>query len=212
MSLYRRDFVKLGLAAAAMPAFLRQASAAGFAPQPSDWRGYALTTWVQLPQGGPAQIWLPVPEAQGDYQRVLGSTISGNATEAEIVTDPTSGAQMLYARFDAGAAPVERLREEGRWVLCIGFERDGRCDAAGSGERPVGLGVIALVGERGARRDIRPQIQQQLEQRAVAGLAAGQVEGERMAIKVALEVDLGGEATARAAETLARSPPVAPAA
>lgn len=105
MSLYRRDFVKLGLAAAAMPAFLRQASAAGFAPQPSDWRGYALTTWVQLPQGGPAQIWLPVPEAQGDYQRVLGSTISGNATEAEIVTDPTSGAQMLYARFDAGAAP-----------------------------------------------------------------------------------------------------------
>ena len=125
---------------------------------------------------------------------------------------PLETLELSEALLDPGTALVERLREEGRAVLGVGFERDGRCDAAGSGKRPVGLGVIALVGERGARRDIRPQIQQQLEQWAVAGLAAGQVEGERMAIKVALEVDLGGEAAARAAEGLALLPPFAPAA
>ena len=126
--------------------------------------------------------------------------------------DALEALELSEALLDAGAAPVERLREEGRWVLCIGFERDGRCDAAGSGERPVGLGVIALVGEHRARVHVRPKIQQQFEQRAVAGLAAGQVEGDRLAVEVALEVDLGGEATARAAEGLPLLPPFAPAA
>lgn len=104
--------------------------------------------------------------------------------------------QFSKALLDAGTAPVKRLREEGRPVLRVGFERDSRRDAAGACDSPVGLGVIALVGEGQARRDVGAQIQQQLEDRAVAGLTTGQVEGDRLAVEVALEVDLGGEAAA----------------
>lgn len=125
---------------------------------------------------------------------------------------PFEALELSETLLDAGAAPIERLREEGRWVLRIGFERNGGCDAAGSGERPVGLGVIALVGEHRARFHIGTEIQQQFEQRAVAGLAAGQVEGDRLAVEVALEVYFGGEAAARATEGVAFLPPFAPAA
>lgn len=125
---------------------------------------------------------------------------------------PLEALELSEALLDAGAAFVELLREEGWPVLGVGFERDGGRDAPRPGQRPVGLGVIALVGKSGAWRDIRPQIQQQLEQRAVPDLAAGQVEGERVAVEVALEVDLGGEAAAGAAKGLALLPPFAPAA
>ena len=47
---------------------------------------------------------------------------------------------------------------------------------------------------------------------AVARLPGGQVEGDRQAAEVGLEVDLGREAAARAAESLAVLPPFAPAA
>ncbi|MET3354329.1 UNVERIFIED_ORG: hypothetical protein ABID33_002240 [Xanthobacter viscosus] len=120
--------------------------------------------------------------------------------------------QFSKALLDAGTAPVKRLREEGRPVPRVGFERDGGRDAAGACDGPVGLGVIALVGDSRARRDVGTQIQQQLEDRAVAGLTTGQVEGDRPTVEVALEVDLGGEAAARAAEGLTLLPPFAPAA
>ena len=126
--------------------------------------------------------------------------------------DALESLQFSEALLDAGTAPVKRLREEGRPVLRVGFERDSRRDAAGACDGPVGLGVIALVGEGRARRDVGAQIQQQLEDRAVAGLTTGQVEGDRLAVEIALEVDLGGEAAARAAEGLTLLPPFAPAA
>lgn len=98
----RRNLLKLALAAGVVPAFMRSAQAAPvFAPQPSDWRNYELRTSVKLAKNGAAQIWLPVPSITTDYQRTLENSFSGNAVEAAIVTDPTSGAQMLHARFDA---------------------------------------------------------------------------------------------------------------
>ena len=120
--------------------------------------------------------------------------------------DALEAFELSKAVLDPGTALVERLREEGWPVLRLRFEGDGGRDAPRPGQRPVRLGVIALVGKSGAGRDIRPQIQQQLEKRAVPDLAAGQVEGERVAIEVALEVDPGGEAAARAAEGLALLP------
>ena len=76
----------------------------------------------------------------------------------------------------------------------------------------VGLGVVALVAEHGARRNVRADVEQGLEIAAVAGLAAGQVEGERQAVEIGFQVDLAGKPAARAAEGLALLPPFAPAA
>lgn len=110
----RRSVLQLALAASlapALPGFLRPAEArTTFAPQPSGWRSFELRTTVRLPAAGSAQVWLPVPSAAGDWQRVVDNSISGNAAEAAIVTDPASGAQMLHARFDASTAePVVEL-------------------------------------------------------------------------------------------------------
>ena len=80
------------------------------------------------------------------------------------------------------------------------------------GGLPVSRGVVAFVGQRGARHDIGADVEQDLELAAVTGLAAREVDGKRLAVVVALEVDLGREAAARAAERLVVLPPLAPAA
>jgi len=118
--------------------------------------------------------------------------------------------ELSHELLDAGARPVERLREEGRPLLGRGLHGDDRADAPLAGRSPVGLGIIAFVAHRGAGRDIRPEVEQDLELAAVARLTRGQVEGERQAVEIDLDVDLGREAPARAAEGLARGPPFSP--
>lgn len=112
----RRSFLKLALAAGAAPLFASVAGRAQadagrtFAPRASDWQRYETVTKIALPAGqGPAQIWLPVPSLENDYQRSIDDAVSGNATSAEFVTDKASGARYLHARFDGNAAPTLAL-------------------------------------------------------------------------------------------------------
>ncbi|WP_328803787.1 transglutaminase-like domain-containing protein [Paracoccus xiamenensis] len=107
----RRRLLGTALVATAlpvMPGILRRAEAAStYAPQLSDWRGFSLRTTVRLNQPGAAQIWLPVPSIDSDYQRSIDNAFTGNAAEASIVTDPSSGARYLHARFDAETTQPE---------------------------------------------------------------------------------------------------------
>lgn len=111
----RRSFLKLALAAGIAPALAglsRPASAEGpraFAPGPSAWQGYQLTTSITLPEAKPAQVWLPVPSLDTDYQRSLDDSYSGNATRGQILRDPMTGARYLHAEFDGSAVPVLTL-------------------------------------------------------------------------------------------------------
>ena len=89
---------------------------------------------------------------------------------------------------------------------------DDRADAAFASAITFGFGIVALVGDGGARRDVGSEIEQQFEVAAVAGFAAGQMKGERQAAEIDLEVDFGREAATRAAERLIVLPPFAPAA
>lgn len=114
--------------------------------------------------------------------------------------------------LDPGAALVEQLGEESRPVDRVGLARDDRADAALAGGLPVSRGVVAFVGQRGARHDIGADVEQDLELAAVTGLAAREVDGKRLAVVVALAVDLGRDAAARAAERLVVLPALAPAA
>lgn len=121
----RRSFLKLALAAGVMPAIdglagpaFAESAARRFAPQPGNWRGYETVTTVRLAESGPAQIWLPVPSLENDYQRSRDNTVSGNATSAEFVTDKASGAKYLHARFEGGGAPELTLTSQ--------FETRGR--------------------------------------------------------------------------------------
>ena len=55
----------------------------------------------------------------------------------------------------------------------------------------VGFRVVALVGERCARRDVGAEVELRLEISAGARLANGQVGGDRQAVEIGLEMDLG---------------------
>ena len=81
-----------------------------FAPTPGRWRGFELTTRVEVidPKGA-TRVWLPVPSVDSDYQRSLDSRWSGNAKEARLLSDTAYGARMLYAEFEPGVAPVLEL-------------------------------------------------------------------------------------------------------
>ena len=91
---------------------------------------------------------------------------------------------------------VEPLREEPASLLGVFATGDHRGDAAGAGGVAVGLAVIALVGHRDARANIRADVERRFELDAVADLAGGEVEVERASVEVGLEVDFGGEAAA----------------
>jgi len=114
--------------------------------------------------------------------------------------------------LDTGARLVERLGEEGLRVLLVGLVRDHRGNAASPRCGAIGLAGIALVAQRGARRDVGPYVEQGLEAGCVGNLAAGQIERDDVARIVGLGVDFGREPAARAAERLALLPPFAPAA
>ncbi|MDS9466999.1 transglutaminase domain-containing protein [Paracoccus sp. MBLB3053] len=107
----RRSILKLAAIAGVAPlvggmARLAFAGDRPYAPAETAWRRFETRTVISLPQGdSPAQVWLPVPSLTTDYQRSLEDQWSGNATSAELVTDPASGARYLHATFEGGGAP-----------------------------------------------------------------------------------------------------------
>lgn len=106
--LTRRD--ALTLTAATLAAPWAAAQERRFAPQPGRWRGFELTTRIELanPKGA-TTLWLPIPSVDSDWQRSLESTWTGNAASARITADADYGARMLRAEFAEGVAPVIEL-------------------------------------------------------------------------------------------------------
>lgn len=105
---WHRRRVLQGLGASALGLGLLRAPHAQtrrFEPVPGDWRRFEVTTRVELQQPvGAAQVWVPLPSVQSDYQQVLGHQWRGTAAEARIVADERYGARMLMARFEASAS------------------------------------------------------------------------------------------------------------
>lgn len=94
-------------------------------------------------------------------------------------SDALEALELADGLLDSGTASIEGLGEEHGLVLRVLPEGDDRRDAACSSRLTVGLCVIALVGDGGARRDIGTDVEQRLEVAAVARLAAGQIERDR---------------------------------
>ncbi|OWU73140.1 transglutaminase family protein [Phaeobacter sp. 22II1-1F12B] len=132
MTLDRRRFMQAVGASAAISLLPRGASA-GFAPMPSGWRRFELTTSVEIARdGAPVDLWLPVPAVtQENWARAGQADWTTNADRAELVTDPENGARFLHAAWDAGSAPA-RLD-----LVSTADAQDRNADLSDTGAAPL---------------------------------------------------------------------------
>ena len=73
--------------------------AAGASHAQSGWRRYILTTEVDLSHpDAPAELWVPVFETLGDYQRAAAPVLSGDG-RMELVRDAKYRAPMAHASW-----------------------------------------------------------------------------------------------------------------
>jgi len=99
--LKRRTLLAAG-AAPLLPsfAFAQAAPARRFEPQAGDWRGFEMTTSVEVADHqGTTRVWLPVADLDTAWQRTVDHQWSGNADAVRLVADPERGVRMLYAEF-----------------------------------------------------------------------------------------------------------------
>ena len=108
MTLDRRTFMQ-ALSASAAISLLPRGALAGFAPMPSGWRRFELTTSVEIARDGAAvDLWVPVPAVtEENWARAGQADWTTNADRAELVTDAENGARFLHAAWDAGNAPAK---------------------------------------------------------------------------------------------------------
>lgn len=99
----RRELLAVSAAGAAWAAAPRIArAAAGFDPQPGPWRGFAVTTRLDIARTGPGpvQAWVPLPSIEeAGWIVPEGDSWQGNAASAEVHVDPKYGARLLHATF-----------------------------------------------------------------------------------------------------------------
>ncbi|MBP6382304.1 MAG: hypothetical protein KA321_06420, partial [Pseudomonadales bacterium] len=70
------------------------------------WRSYALDYEIDLSAlKGPGQLWLPLPQDAGDYQRVREISWRGDAPGAALRRDPVYGAPIFHAAWDGTRRP-----------------------------------------------------------------------------------------------------------
>jgi transglutaminase-like putative cysteine protease len=103
-SLHRREFLKAGIVASATMGLPYAASGeTEFAPQPGEWRSYAVTSRIEIAtRKGRAQAWIPLPSVnEADWFRALGSVWTGNG-DAAVVEDSKYGARMLHVAWGDG--------------------------------------------------------------------------------------------------------------
>jgi transglutaminase-like putative cysteine protease len=102
----RRGFFQTSLAvmaAAAMPA--RRALAADMAIPAQPYRHFDVTAEIDLAASDePAQLWLPIFQNAGAYQRLESISWAGNGA-AKLTRDPVYGAPILYVQWTKGDTP-----------------------------------------------------------------------------------------------------------
>src|SRR5690349_8262333 len=100
--MHRRSFLHAGAAASLVGAIPRLARAQqAFDPKPSaGWRTFEITTRAELqfPEGI-SRAWIPVPSVESNYQKVLGTTWSGNGS-VRLASDGKYGANMVVAEWN----------------------------------------------------------------------------------------------------------------
>jgi transglutaminase-like putative cysteine protease len=101
----RRNFLKSGASVTALGVSATPSTADPFAlSDHGDWRTYEIRTIVEIDSAEPVRIWAPAAAFDApDWSRPLGTNWTGNADVAEIVRDPSYGAQFVHLDWGAGS-------------------------------------------------------------------------------------------------------------
>ena len=147
----RRTFIKTATLSAAVLSAPRfafaaesganpTAAAGGFNPSPANgWRVFEVTSRLELSAAsGAPRAWLPLPAVEdAAWIRPMGNLWQGNAAAVQQVRDPTYGAQMLVAQWDAGE-PAPLLEVVSRFAArdrAIDFSLPGKAAPLDSATR-----------------------------------------------------------------------------
>jgi len=104
----RREFLKMS-GAATLGATLPWVGTSN-AHAADGWREFEVTTEVEVVDGGPAKVWVPMPlTRETAYFRPGASEWKGNAVRGGFRQDPVYGANVFYGEWDAGAAPPKAV-------------------------------------------------------------------------------------------------------
>ena len=135
----------IGATLAGAPA-IAGAQARRFEPRPGSWRTYEVTTRVELREPGAAQVWIPLPGIESDYQRSISNRWSSNAPSTRIVSDGVYGAPMLMAEFDSsqGKPVIEVTSLVLARDRAADLRRPGKAAALGAADRAFWTQPTAL--------------------------------------------------------------------
>ncbi len=151
----RRDLLHSAAAFAAasvLPSLGRtaRAEAAVFAPSPSAWRQFAITTKLDIPRvaGGKAEAWVPLPSVdEADWIRPGEDSWTTSAASAAVERDPHYGARMLHLVW-AERAPSFTAEVTSRASLrdrAVDLAKPGTAAALSDAERRLYLQPTALI-------------------------------------------------------------------
>jgi transglutaminase-like putative cysteine protease len=159
----RRNFLKSAASVTALGVGAIPATADPLAfSDHGDWRAYEIRTIVEINSTEPVRIWAPAAafDAPG-WSRPSGTNWTGNADFAEIVRDPTYGAQFVHLEWQAGpgarrAEIVSRVATRDRAVDI----RAGKGDAAllSPEERALFTKATALIPTDGIVKETSARI------------------------------------------------------
>ncbi|TCL72999.1 transglutaminase family protein [Rhizobium sp. BK251] len=120
----RRRFLENAAAAGLAAAWISRSSGAAHAAEnlakpEGSWRTFDVTTSVKLQEvEGPAQLWLPIIQSAGDYQKADQPRWVSSSESIAIEEDPASGASILHATWpgdkDRSIEVVQRVSTRDR--------------------------------------------------------------------------------------------------
>jgi transglutaminase-like putative cysteine protease len=101
----RRNFLKSAASVGVLGAGAIPAAADPFAlSHHGDWRAYEIRTVVEIDSAEPVRIWAPAAALDAPaWSRPLGTNWTGDADFAELVRDPSYGAQFVHLAWKAGS-------------------------------------------------------------------------------------------------------------
>ena len=154
--MHRRAFVKAGAAVAIGSLLPRSGDATEIGQPVTNARLFEVTTTIDMvePEAG-MQLWLPLFQSAGGYQRMVGTRWESDA-QVRVDRDPLFGASALHARWANGQAP-QRLSVVERVATWDRAQADGALPVTRA-EREFWTRPSATIPTNGIVRDTARRI------------------------------------------------------